>query len=144
MLEQYHMLSQASIYLRYSEANAALRIDNLRWLLQARGDRKRSVMQRMYRYPANITASPPLLYARQDQVQAIFAKNKLPHALFHPVRRVQSLGELAPSHAIYGDPAVGRRAAVVDTPHIVESYVGAMVDHFTSASLDDVLNAEWK
>lgn len=103
------MLSQASIYIRYSKANAALMIDNLKELLQARGGRSRSVMQRMYRYPANITISPPFWYASQEEVQAIFAKKGSP-TLYFPLSAAgnhwKAFHRLMPT--LYGDPAMER------------------------------------
>lgn len=43
------MLSQVSIYLKHSDADAALTIDDLEKLMRAGGNRARSVMQRMHR-----------------------------------------------------------------------------------------------
>ena len=44
----------------------------------------------------------------------------------------------------YDDSPAGHRRAVIDSPHIVDSFFGARVDAFTSALFDGVLKAKWK
>ena len=139
------MLSQAQIYLKPSEGDATLIIRQLNSTLQAEGAEALTLMQRMYRYGANITGFNLYWLARTQELQAVFATKGCTN-LFFTLSAADNhwpdLHRLMPPG--YEDSPAGRRRAVIDNPHIVEFFFGARVDAFTSALFDGVLKAKWK
>ena len=137
------MLRQAQIYLRHSEGDATPTIPQLKATLQVRGGRALILMQRMYRYEANITGFNPYWFARTQELQAVFA-TKGCATLFFTLSTADNhwpdLHRLMPPG--YEDSPAGRRRAVIDNPHTVDSFFGAKVD--TSALFDGVLKVKWK
>lgn len=113
--------------------------------MRAGGDRARSVVQRMCRYSANMTVSPPYWHARQQELQAISATKgcaKLFFTLSAVDNRCEDSHRFMPPRC--DDSEAGRQASVIDNPDIVDSYFGTRVDHFISAFFEGVFNAEWK
>lgn len=75
MLDRHLMLHQAFFYLKHSEADIVVTIDDPRGWVRAGVYRARSSMKRTYRSSANSFACPPYWYDRQQELQVIFATN---------------------------------------------------------------------
>ncbi|CAB1108899.1 unnamed protein product [Ectocarpus sp. CCAP 1310/34] len=73
MLERHRMLSQAQVYLKQNPGDAAMTIEHMRILFRSGSPLAQQLTQRMCRYGANITGSRPYWYAKQQELQAIFA-----------------------------------------------------------------------
>lgn len=99
ILGWHRILSQAFIYLKHAKAIAVLTIHELKRMVRPGGDRARSVMQRMYPYSANIAASLPYWYARQQELQAILSTKDYGTLFVHPVRCAQSFRVFSSSQA---------------------------------------------
>ena len=57
MLERHRLLSQASVFVKHHEGDAALTVDDLKAMLRNDGVQASAVVKRMLRYAANITRS---------------------------------------------------------------------------------------
>ena len=102
-------------------------------------------MQRMYRYGANITGSNPYWFPRTQELEAVFATKGCANLFFTLSAADNHWSDwhrLMPPG--YDESPAGHRRAVIDSPHIVDSFFGARVDAFTSALFDGVLKAKWK
>ncbi|CAN0547349.1 unnamed protein product, partial [Ectocarpus sp. 8 AP-2014] len=73
MLERHRMLSQAQAYLKQNPRDAAMTIEHMRHLFRSGSPLAQQLTQRMCRYGVNITGSRPYWYAKQQELQAIFA-----------------------------------------------------------------------
>lgn len=139
------MLSQVNIYLKHSEVDAALTVHDLKGLVQAWGDRAKSVMNACIGSP--LTSLPPLRTGmRGSRSFGPYSQTKgcttLSFTLSAADNHWEDMHRLMPPR--YENFAAGRRAAVIDSPHIADSYFGTRVDQFTNAFFDGVLSAKWK
>ena len=73
MLERHRLLSQASVFAKHREGDKALTVDDLKAMLRNGGVQASALVKRMLRYAANITGSNAYWYARQQELQSIFA-----------------------------------------------------------------------
>ena len=117
MLERHRMLSQAQIYLKHSEGDAALTIQQLKAALQAGWAESLKLMERMYRHGANITRSNSYWFARTQELQAVFA-TKGCATLFFTLSAADNhwsdFHRLMPPG--YENSSAGRRRTVIDNP----------------------------
>ena len=145
MLERHRILSQASVFVKHHEGDAALTVDDLKAMLRNGGVQASALVKRMLRYAANITGSNAYWHARQQELQSTFATKGCATVfitLSAADNHWEDLHRLMPPS--YPDTARGRRLAVIDNPHIVDWYFGHRVNSLINSFFDGVLGSEWR
>ncbi|CAM9499968.1 unnamed protein product [Ectocarpus sp. 12 AP-2014] len=143
MLERHRMLSQAQVYLKQNPGDAAMTMEHMRILFRSGSPLAQQLTQRMCRYGANITGSRPYWYAKQQELKAIFATRGCA-TLFFTLSAADThwdgLFDLMPPG--YQDSPAGKRRALIENPHIADTYFGNRADALTSAFFGGVLQAQ--
>ena len=120
-------------------------IEYMRSLFRSGSPLALQLTQRMCRYGANITGSRPYWYARQQELQAVFA-SKGCATLFFTLSAADNhwdgLFDLMPPG--YEDSPAGRQRALIENPCIADTYFDNRVDAFTKAFFGGVLEAPAK
>lgn len=143
MLERHRMLSQAQIYLKHNPGDAAMTIEHMRNLFRSGSPLAQQLTQRVCRYGCNITGSNQYWYAKQQELKATFATQGCA-TLFFTLSAADThwdgLFDLMPRG--YVDSPAGRRRALIENPHIADTYFGDRADAFTRAFFGGVLETQ--
>ena len=145
MLERHRLLSQASVFVRHHEGDAALVVDDLKAMLRNGGVQASALVTRMLGYAANITGSDAHWHTRKKELQSTFA-TKGYATVFVTLSAADNHWKDLHRHMppSYPDIALDTRLAVIDNPHIVDWYFGHLVNALMKSFFDGVLGSYWR
>ena len=143
MKQRHQLLSQARIYLTQNPEDANLTTEELREMVGQMSANQ--LMNRVQRYVAKIQGPKQYWYQRYQELKALITEKGAPTFFvtfsaadnYWPdlYRLLQEPNNATPSIRI---------RAVIDHPHLTDSYFVTRLDEFSSHWLDQVMNVEWK
>ena len=143
MKQRHQLLSQARIYLTQNPEDSNLTTEELRQMVGQVSANQ--LMNRLQRYVAKIQGAKQYWYQRYQELKALITQNEAPNFFFTFSAADNYWPDL---HRLLQEPNNAtpsiRIKAVIDNPHLTDSYFVSRLDEFSNVWLDRVLDTEWK
>ena len=143
MKQRHQLLSPARIYLTQNPEDANFTTEELREMVGQMSANQ--LMNRVQRYVAKIQGTKQYWYQRYQELKALITQKGAPTFFFTFSAADNYWPDL---HRLLQEPNNAtpsiRIRAVIDHPHLTDSYFVTRLHEFSSRWLDQVMNAEWK
>ena len=143
MKQRHQLLSQARIYLTQNPEDSNLTIEELRQMVGQMSANQ--LMNRLQRYVAKIQGTKQYWYQRYQELKALITQKGAPTFFFTFSAADNYWPDL---HRLLQEPNNATPSipikAVIDNPHLTDSYFVSRLDEFSNVWLDRVLHTEWK
>ena len=143
MKQRHQLLSQARIYLTQNPQDANLTTEELREMVQQMSAQQ--LMNRLQRYVAKIQGTRQYWHQRYQELKALITQKGAPTFFFTFSAADNYWPDLHRLLQEPEDPTPSIRIkAVIDHPHLTDSYFVTRLEEFCNHWLDNVLGTEWK
>ena len=143
MKKRHQLLSQARIYLTQNPQDANLTTEELREMVQQMSAQQ--LMNRLQRYVAKIQGTRQYWHQRYQELKALITQKGAPTFFFTFSAADNYWPDLHRLLQEPEDPTPSIRIkAVIDHPHLTDSYFVTRLEEFCTHWLDNVLGTEWK
>ena len=143
MVQRHRVLQQANFCLQQNRDLHSTTIDELSTML--RNGTAPDLVQRIYKYTANVTGSDPYWFSRRRELTAQANQEGLAGVMFftlsaadnhwQPLMRLLNVADDA--------PIAVRKKAVMENPHVVSFYFCRRVERAVKFLMRDALAADW-
>ena len=142
-LQRHRLLGQTKVFLQKTPEIANMRLCELRDAA-ARGQ-AHGLLQKMYRYGANVTGSDPYWYKKRQELEAIFNQEGAATVFFTFTAADNHWHDLHRHMPSGADASIEKKVEAVRTyPHVTDWYFTKRLDAFLDRFFDRGLGVAWR